>query len=73
MKRTRYKYNQGKFSSIMENYENGRPSLDEIPCFRHIVRVRQPVDADCVISKECYSQLFYHMSKKWERPGKGKI
>ena len=52
MKRTRYKYNQGKFSSIMENYENGRPSLDEIPCFRHIVRVRQPVDADCVISIE---------------------
>ena len=37
--------------------------IGQIPCFRHFVWVRQPKDADCVISIEYYSDLLNHASK----------
>ena len=40
--------------------------LREIPYFWHFVWFRQPADADCVISVECYSELLYHVSNNWE-------
>ena len=38
--------------------------------FRHFVWVRQPADADYVISIEYYSELLNHVSNKMGSPGK---
>ena len=37
--------------------------LGEIPWFRHFVWLRQPADADCVISIEYFWKLLNHVSK----------
>ena len=37
-----------------------------MPCFRHFVWVRQPADADYVISIEYYSELLNNVSENWE-------
>ena len=39
-------------------------NYDRIPYLRHFVWVRQPMDADCVISIEYYSKLLNHVSEK---------